>query len=227
MIKAVIFDLDDTLISEMDYVKSGYKVIAKKIKERYNLEIGEQEIYCSLMNLFDENSKNVFNRLLDEYKLSYNKDYIIELVNCYRNHIPDIKFFDDVIPCLKDLRKQNIKLGIISDGYKMTQRNKLKVLDVEKLFDKIILTDELGKDYWKPSTKAFEIIRKIFDVQYDEMVYIGDNPKKDFYIKKDCPINTIRIYRKNTVYENEQYLDNIKEDISIKDLAELEMRIIN
>lgn len=223
MIKAVIFDLDDTLISEMDYVKSGYKVIAKKIKERYNLEIGEQEIYCSLMKLFDENSKNVFNRLLDEYKLSYNKDYIIELVNCYRNHIPDIKFFDDVIPCLKDLRKQNIKLGIISDGYKMTQRNKLKVLDVEKLFDKIILTDELGKDYWKPSTKAFEIIKEYFNIQYDEMMYIGDNPQKDFYIKKYYPIYTMRIHRKNEIYIKEEYLEGIKEDKLIYSLKEIEL----
>lgn len=227
MIKAVIFDLDDTLISEMDYVKSGYKVIAKKIKERYNLEIGEQEIYCSLMKLFDESSKNVFNRLLDEYKLSYNKDYIIELVNCYRNHIPDIKFFDDVIPCLKDLRKKNIKLGIISDGYKMTQRNKLKVLDAEKLFDKIILTDELGKDYWKPSPKAFEIMKNYLKISFDEMMYVGDNPTKDFYIKKYYPVNTVKIIRKNSVYKNAKYLENIREDKTINNLRELETRKLN
>ena len=57
MIKAVIFDLDDTLISEYDYIKSGYRVISKKIKEDYKLENSEEQIYNLMWELFENDSK--------------------------------------------------------------------------------------------------------------------------------------------------------------------------
>lgn len=221
MIKAVIFDLDDTLISEYDYIKSGYKVISKKIKEDYKLENSKEKIYSLMWELFELDSKNVFNRLLDELKLNYNDEYIKELVKTYREHIPLIKFFEDVMPCIEKLRQQGIKLGIITDGYAITQKNKLKVLNAYELFDKIIITDELGKEYWKPSPKAFEMMKEFFNIEYDEMMYVGDNPKKDFYIKKYHPIKTVRIYRDNGVYNEEEYYEGIKEDFTLNILKDI------
>lgn len=221
MIKAVIFDLDDTLISEYDYIKSGYKIIAKKIKEDYNIEQSENEIFDLMFQIFNADSKNVFNKLLDELQLEYNEEYIKELIKTYREHIPEIKFFDDIIPCLEQLRKQGIKLGIITDGYAITQKNKLKVLNAYELFDKIIITDELGKEYWKPNPKAFEIIKEYFNIEYNEMMYVGDNPKKDFYIKKFYPVKTVRIYRDKGVYTEVEYLEGIKEDYKTNKLENL------
>ena len=221
MIKVVIFDLDDTLISEKQYIESGYKVVAKKVKEDYRLDNLEYDIYTTMLNMFTNNSKNVFNRLLDYYKLNYSDEYIKELVDAYRNHIPNITFFYDVIPFIKELKDRNIKTGIISDGYINTQKNKLNVLKAKEIFDKIILTDELGKEYWKPCPKAFEIMKDYFNVEYEEMMYIGDNPKKDFYIRNYHPITTVRIYRGNSVYANVEYLENIKEDYKISNLNEI------
>ena len=221
MIKAVIFDLDDTLISEYDYIKSGYRVISKKIKEDYKLENSEEQIYSLMWELFENDSKKVFNRLLEKLKLNYNEEYIKELVKTYREHIPQIEFFEDVIHCIKQLRKQDIKLGIITDGYAVTQNNKLKVLNAYELFDKIIITDELGKEYWKPNPKSFEIMKDYFNVEYDEMMYVGDNPRKDFYIKKYHPIKIVRIYRENSVYNDEEYYEGIEEDYRIRNLEEL------
>lgn len=225
MIKAIIFDLDDTLISEFDYVKSGYKVIAKKIKQDYNLEKSEDKIYNEMLELFKNNSNNVFNKVLDDFKLDYNKEYIIELVQAYREHIPKIRFFDDVLPCIKKLKKQGIKLGIITDGYAITQKNKLKVLNAKALFDKIIITDELGKEYWKPSPKSFEIMKNYFNLEYDEIVYVGDNPEKDFYIRKIYNITCIRIYRNKQIYRDKIYLNNIKENYKIYNLDQMFSRI--
>ena len=218
MIKAVIFDLDDTLISEYDYIKSGYKVISKKIKEDYNIEHSENEVFNIILEAFKVDSKNVFNRLLDELKLEYNQEYIMELVKTYREHIPDIKFFDDVMPCLSQLHEKGIKLGIITDGYAITQKNKLKALNAFELFDKIIITDELGKEYWKPNPKAFEMMKEYFNIEYEEMMYVGDNPKKDFYIKKYYPVKTVRVYRENGVYTEAEYFEGITEDIKLSNL---------
>ncbi|WP_318753436.1 HAD-IA family hydrolase [Globicatella sp. PHS-GS-PNBC-21-1553] len=62
------------------------------------------------------------------------------------------------------------------------------MLNLEKYFDKIIVTDELGRAYWKPHPKSFEIMKAHFGVNYNEMVYVGDNPQKDFFIKKSIPL---------------------------------------
>lgn len=223
MIKLIIFDLDDTLISEVEYVKSGYKVVAKRVEEKYKINCNDA--FDKLWNYFINKEKNTFNKLLDEYQISYTKDNIAELVNIYRNHKPSIAFFDDVIPFLNELKSKNIYTGIISDGYVSTQKNKLDALDAYSKFDYIILTDELGKEFWKPNPKAFEMMIERFNLKSENIIYVGDNPKKDFYIKKFMPIKTVRILRENSVYKYEEYLENIKEDILIKNL--FEMRELN
>ena len=89
MIKAVIFDLDDTLVSEYDYVKSGYKCVARRLAVQKIFPATFDEIYRVLLDLFAEDSKNVFNRLYDYFEIPYSKKEIKELVNVYREHKPD------------------------------------------------------------------------------------------------------------------------------------------
>ena len=220
MIKVVAFDLDDTLISEFEYIKSGYRAVSKEISLKY--EIPEDEIYEKLIKLFSEDTKNVFNRLLGEYKIDYEKEDILHLVKTYREHIPEINFFDDVIPTVKMLKGKGIKLAIITDGYTITQSNKLTVLEAKEYFDEIIVTDMLGKELWKPHPKAFEIIKEKFNVGWDEICYVGDNPEKDFHIKKHYPVKTVRILRENSVYRDSLYREDIREDIRIDKLTDLD-----
>lgn len=223
MIKAVIFDLDDTLISEREYVISGYRHIARRLSDR----VGEdkQAIFDILMELFQTSPKNVFDRLLDKLQVPHTKDDILELVEAYRKHEPDIKFYDDVLTCLEQLKEKGIKTGIITDGYTSTQRNKLKVLNAHRYFEYIIVTDELGRDYWKPNPRVFEIMRYSMGVGFDEMVYVGDNPEKDFYISSIYPIKTVRIAREYSehehTYRDKGYLDGIKPDYIITSLEGL------
>lgn len=220
MIKAVVFDLDDTLISEKEYIKSGYREIAKYLNQTYKID-NTNKIYDKLFELFKQDSKYVFNRILDCYNIEYNEEIIKKLIKIYREHVPDINFYDDVIPCLNKLKGNNIKLGIITDGYIETQRAKLNKLQAYELFDYIIITEELGRKFWKPNPKAFEIMKEKLNVGFDEMMYIGDNPKKDFYISKIYPIKTVRIVRKNSVYEDEEYLEDIREGCRIGSLNEI------
>ena len=214
MIKAIIFDLDDTLISEDEYIRSGYQYIGKLLEKKYQLSDASEELY----QLYTESSKNVFNRYFEKHNIQYEKKDIIDLVQEYRNHKPKIHFFDDVIPTLLELRNRGFKLGIISDGYLDTQRNKAEVLNLHQWFDKIIFTEELGREYWKPHPKAFEMMKEFFDVGFDEMMYIGDNPEKDFYIGSVYPVTTVRINRGDGVYRNGDYYQNIEETYLINNL---------
>jgi len=223
MVKVILFDLDDTLISEDQYVRSGYRYVARVLAEKYGIEANqaEKELYKEYL----ENKKNVFNRYLDKCGILYSDMEIKELVMKYRNHFPDIEYFQDVKPLLTKLKSKGIRLGIISDGYLYAQKKKAEAISLDEDFEKIIFTDELGMEYWKPSVKAFELMKDYFEVEYCEMIYVGDNPQKDFYVKKSIPIITVRICREKAIYEKAEYLENIREDLSIRNLEELAEKI--
>lgn len=217
--RAVLFDLDDTLISEKEYVKSGYRAAAEAISP-YIGESGES-IYDGLWALFAESPQYVFNRFLENRGIAFQKEDILSLIRVYREHVPVIRFHGDVLETLSGLREKGCFLGIISDGYAVTQRRKADALHAGDYFDKIILTDTLGKEYWKPSPKAFDMMREASGVPLDETVYVGDNPEKDFYISTIRPVKTARIYRQDGVYREREYREGVKETYSLHDLREL------
>lgn len=254
-IKAVVFDLDDTLAPEYSFVKSGYRAAAealrlktalmKKLTEKQSetqnktqnktqneiqnkTQIGIQ-IEEKLWELFLEDTKNVFNRLLDEYQVEYDKAFLMELIRVYREHdiYRDVYSpYGDAVSAVRALKEKGFKTGIISDGFLVSQQNKVRALGFdEKLFDRIILTAEYGTDYQKPAVKTFEMMAGSLGIKPTEMLYVGDNPKKDFYVNKTLGVYTARIYRENQVYENAEYMDGIREDMSIHSLMDLIWRM--
>ena len=216
MIKAVIFDLDDTLIPETEYIEGGFKYIAKLLSDK--IQMDESIIFNDLIKLFNIDSKMVFNRFFEKQGIDYSEAMILELVTAYRMHFPNIKFYDYVIPCLNKLKQKKIKTGIITDGHAIQQRQKLLAVEAEKYFDEIILTDELGRDFWKPHPKAFELMREKLNTTFEQMIYVGDNPEKDFYINKIYSIYTVRIVRNKQIYFKKEYFDGIKENKKITEL---------
>lgn len=219
MIKAAVFDLDDTLISEKKYIESGFRHISSVFSIRYGLNQGE--VYRLLLVEFEKNRKNVFNRVLETFGVDYSETDIMNFVSQYRKHFPDIEYYEDVLPMIRSLRDMGIRVGMITDGYLDTQKNKLKALNSELLFDKVILTEELGREYWKPHLKSFQMMSEYFDVRYEEMIYVGDNPEKDFYIHEVVPITTIRIVRRDSLYKDKSYLNGVEEDMRIESLSEI------
>ncbi|MCR5356951.1 MAG: HAD hydrolase-like protein [Lachnospiraceae bacterium] len=221
MKKAVVFDLDDTLISENEYIKSGYKAVAQFLKDMYGWD--ERMTTRQLYDLYLEDPKLVFNRLLEAHDIRYKDNEISELVSVYREHTPDVHFYPDVKPTLYALKDKGIKLGLLSDGYAVTQRKKLTVLGVngKKMFDKILITDELGRDYWKPDPRPFIMMKEAFLADWTDMVYVGDNPEKDFFIGRDFSIMTVRIMREGSVYANAPYREGYRETARINALGDL------
>ena len=220
MIKVVLFDLDDTLISEYDYIKSGYRHIAGILSSQ--LKTPAETLYKALLTLFHEERRNVFNRLFDAYGIKYTQGDILTLVSAYREHNPEISFYGDIPPTIHALKERGIHTGIITDGYVVTQRRKLAAVNAEAYFDHILLTDELGREYWKPSPRAFELMQAHFSVTFDEMMYVGDNPEKDFYIGSLYPITTVRIRRDDGIYRSAKYFRGVRELEQVKNLWELE-----
>lgn len=189
-IKAVIFDLDDTLFPELEYVESGFKAVSGRIKADFGIDP-----FDLLKELFAADPKNVYPRALDRLGVKYDESYISALVDIYRNHTPrGLGFFSDVMPFIAELKSRGIVLGIITDGRVEGQKKKLEALGCYNLFDKIIITDELGKEFRKPSDEAFKVMSGQTGVALSETAYIGDNPAKDFYIGSEG-VFTVRVLR--------------------------------
>ena len=223
MIKAVVFDLDDTLISEKEYVRSGFRQVACKIATENNLN--EDIVYELMLDTFNEDSKNVFNTVLDKLDIEYKIEDIKELINYYRGHMPNIKLYDDAKHILDVLKNKGIKLGMITDGYKITQRNKLEVLGIGEYFEHIVVTDELGREFWKPHKKPYEIIKDKLGLEYENMVYVGDNILKDFITANKLGMNTICINRGEGIYSGIQIDDEYLAKLEVESLLELETLI--
>lgn len=219
MIKAVLFDLDDTLFPEKQYIESGFKHIARQMSKRTGT--GDGVLFRMLMDIFDKGAKNVFNKLLEQLDISYDERDIQRMISEYRNHAPDISFYPDVLPCLDELGRNNIKTGIITDGYLESQRQKLKALNCAEYFNEIIITEELGRAYWKPHPRSFKMMGEKLNVRFDEMMYVGDNPEKDFYVGERLDIFTVRIIREDACHGDKKYYKEVREKKIISNLAEL------
>lgn len=213
--KIIVFDIDDTLYNEIDYVKSGFKEVEKFIEEKYKIK----NTFEDLITLFKESPKNVFNRFFELHDISYTNEEILNIIDIYHKHSPIINLSENVIDTLKEL-KNNYILAVVSDGNYKVQEKKCRALNLGSYFEKIILTDKLGKEYWKPSKLPFEILSKDFNIDLEKMFYVGDNPNKDFYISQ-YGIKTIRYYNKNGIYYNDDYKDGIKENYKINNIREL------
>ena len=200
MIKVVVFDLDDTLISESKYAFSAFTEIVSYLENI--LLIDKMKIYEDILNLYHKEKTQIFDRLFEKYHKSLSSEMKSYLIDVYRKHKPDITLDETTITILKSLRDKGIKTGIITDGYIETQKNKIEALNLIDFIDKIIYTDEFGREYWKPNPLAFESMKEFFDVDYDEMIYIGDNIKKDFIAPNFLGMKSILLKNNNGVYSN-------------------------
>lgn len=180
---AVIFDLDDTLYSEKEYVKSGYKQIAIVLPDVENAAE-------KLWSLFEE-KKPAIDELLKQENIE-SENVKQKCLQTYRHQIPDIQLYEGIVEMLTDFRNKGLKLGIITDGRPEGQRSKLKVLGLENMVDCIIVTDELGGvEYRKPNSMAFELMKEKLDVEFDKMCYVGDNTSKDFIAPEKLGMRSI------------------------------------
>lgn len=198
MIKAVIFDMDDTLYLERDYVISGFKAVDAFLKDKGIRGFSNQAI-----SLFEQGNRGkIFNEALDLLQVQYSAEDIKELINVYRNHTPNIALDKDALETLNYFQDK-IPLGLITDGYLVAQRNKAAALKLEMFMDKLIFTDEYGRENWKPSKLPYEMMKDYFGCNHAELVYIGDNLSKDFVTPNKLGWTTVRLRRSNGEYTKE------------------------
>ncbi|MGN7941322.1 MULTISPECIES: HAD family hydrolase [Bacillaceae] len=217
--KAMIFDLDDTLFAEKDYIFSGFLAVDKAVQKKLSVS----GFYKIAIELFEEGErKYIFNRALDRLNVNYNNKLIHSLLKTYRTHLPDIQLLNDAKWVIENLH-DSVKLGIISDGYIDAQYNKVKALNLKNMFHSIILSDRFGRENWKPSKVPYLHVCMALQVEHKDCIYIGDNLSKDFITAKSLGWKTVYIERRHGMYPNIIVDEEYQAHYKISDLKELSL----
>lgn len=196
-IRAVIFDLDDTLYPERQYAYSGFAAVAAAFADR----LGDPAAAAADMRrLFDTPDRpRVFNSLLEARGMGGDRSLVAAMVDTYRRHRPTIALYEDADDALTRLRGR-YQVGVISDGPAYQQAQKVAALGLRDRVDEVILTDTLGAGMGKPNPRAFELMAERLSVPHAACVYVADNPAKDFVAPNALGWLTVQVCRADGIY---------------------------
>ncbi len=200
MLKAVIFDLDDTLYPERDYVRSGYRAVGEWAEQR--LKLSQVIVRAQLQALFDGGFRgDAFQWWLSEQGLS--ESLLPEMVKIFREHEPQITAFPETEEVLETL-KPRYRLGLVTEGRRAAQEAKIRVLGLDRWISAVVILGEDDRADWKPSRKPFDRILGMLSIAGGEAAYVGDNPQKDFRGARAAGLRTIRIRRAEGLHASEE-----------------------
>lgn len=184
----IVFDLDDTLYPELSYVHSGFRAVADFLSPI--IDQSSQVIFEALEKEESIKRAEVFDRFLTSRSFA-STALIKQCVKVYRGHEPILSLFSEAEECLK--RLHNHPIYIVTDGNHLVQRHKVQALGLEPMIKRCFYTYAHGLQYKKPSPYCFEKICKLENVTPESVVYIADNPYKDFVGLKPLGFQTIRV----------------------------------
>lgn len=200
-IKAVIFDLDNTLGNRFVY---SYKMF-KHILLKYNPEISSDPLlmeaimqdYCT----YDEDGigdkETVFARLQAKYNLKFEKYDILS--KYWAKHIGDyFEVFDGTYQLLDYLKEKYI-LAVITNGDPVNQLHKIEIGKLNLYFNEIIVSKAVGCK--KPDKEIFEMMCQRLHVEPNQAVYIGDNFYSDILGAKKANLHAIWLNHNKRISE--------------------------
>jgi putative hydrolase of the HAD superfamily len=188
----VVFDLDDTLYLERDFARSGFAAAGAWLER----EVGVSGLAGACQEMFAAGRRS---RIFDEaLGLEANPALVELLVEIYRTHEPTIALAPDAVRYLA-ARPCPFRAGLITDGPHATQQAKVRALGLDSALEFIVYTDALGVGYGKPHPRAFELV-EAWAAPDLELVYVADNPLKDFVTPRSRGWWTVQLDRPERVH---------------------------
>lgn len=216
-IRAVIFDLDDTLYDESEYVDQAFENTAVSLADRIGMPGRKEEFYRRMLELTERHGRGkVFDMLCGETGI---RVPVSELVQVYRDTKPVLQLYPDAELLLQSLEDRGIKTGLITDGCRRVQHAKITALGLDARLDSVIVTDDFG--ICKPQEAAYEKCLQALNCIPEEAVYVGDNPRKDFIGARALGMKTVRIVRQKGMYMGLRAEPGWEADRCIRSLKEL------
>ena len=205
MIRAILFDLDDTLYPECEFALGGYRGVARAAAA--NGKCAYEEAFDLMQNVFlTSNRKEVFPCLLERFP---ELDMTLEdMVRVYREHVPEIGLLPGYRELLEELGKI-YRMGIITDGLPAVQRGKVAALGIDRLFNKIIYSWDYGKERQKPHIYPFALILEALRIPPQSAVFVGDNPEKDGLGARGAGMCYVRVTTPSNLTPSSDFSDEI------------------
>ena len=216
MFKAVIFDLDNTLIDFMTMKKiSCDAALTSMIGAGLNVDksAATKELF-SLYDKFGLEDKSIFQRFLKKLTGKIDYEILASGIVAYRRvrtgflepypHVPEVLF---------ELKKRGVKLAIVSDAPRLKAWIRLVSMKINHLFD-VVVTYEDTKEF-KPSTKPFRVAFRKLKLKAVQCLMVGDRPERD--IKGAKKLGMLTCFAR---YGNPK-ADGMGADYEINDIKEL------
>ena len=218
MTGVVVFDLDDTLYLERDFVRSGFAAVGKWLA----LHHGIRDFEAHAWDLFVGGRRgDLFDVVLPHLGLEPAPPLIRRLVAVYREHRPLIRLEPGGAALLAALCGR-CRLALLTDGDHHTQRRKVAALALESWCDPVVCTDQWGRAHWKPSPRGFQHIQRMFEAPAERCIYIGDNPAKDFRAPKSLGWRTLRVRHPQGLHARADAATPLDQaDVTVTNLAEV------
>lgn len=222
MIKAVIFDLDNTLV---DFMSMKRQAITAAIHSMIDagLRLTHEEVQARIDAIYSERGiefQSVFDQLL--YDLFQKVDYKIlsaGIIAYRRAREAALVPYPHVNMTLVELLKRGLKLGVVSDAPGREAWLRLCYLDFHHLFDSVVTFDDTGER--KPSPVPFRRALELLQVQPREAVMVGDWAERDMVGAAQVGITTVFARYGDTFGTVET-----NADYEINDISEL-LRVID
>ena len=207
MIKAIIFDLDNTLI---DRQRAFKEMLDRKFHQLFEDETLIQEMIKDIIE-WDNNGTVerivVFKKWAEKYNVT--KISAEQLDKEWSDESGSVAFlYDDVRETLTELKKK-YKIAILSNGNKTSQRRKLSTIDIYDLLDYSLISGEFT--HRKPDKEISEYTAKQLGLETNECVYVGDNYKIDVLGSKNAGMLPVFISRNREVHEDVLTIKAIKD----------------
>ncbi len=222
MIKAVVFDLDNTLV---DFMKMKRRAIEEAIPAMIDagLEITPEYANKIIDEIYKEQGieyQQVFDEFLRRVLQKVNYKILSAGIVAYRRAreaalIP----YPHVYSTLNKLLKLGIKMGILSDAPSKEAWLRLAYLNFHHIFDAVVTYDDTGVR--KPDPLPFKMILEKLNVAPSEALMVGDWAERDIVGAAKVGMKTA-FARYGDTFNTEHH----GADYDLKDIRELEDIII-
>ena len=195
MIPALIFDLDDTLYPERQFIRSGYHAVATEVTRRFGLS--RRAALATLMRaLRHGNRGQAFQTLCREHDLPLT--IVAELVETIRTHAPGLSLPPASAEALAAARARGWRLGVLTNGIPAVQARKAEALGLDALVDTIVYAHGCGTGLGKPAGEAFETVLARLGSLPSDGVFVGDDPLCDIAGARLAGLRTVQVRRRGT-----------------------------
>jgi putative hydrolase of the HAD superfamily len=220
MIKAIIFDLDNTLVDFMLMKKRAVEAAVYAMIDA-GMEITFQEAIQKIKDIYDREGieyQQIFDEFLHDHYGEVNYKIISAGIVAYRTaREAALKPYPNVFPTLIELIKMGLKLAVVSDAPSKEAWLRLSYINFHHLFDVVITYDEAREK--KPSAVPFNLALEKLNLKAEECLMIGDWAERDMVGAKAVGMKTVFARYGdtfNTVHPGSDYdINSISELIEI------------